>query len=123
MKPAPLLKEIYIASEAVLFPSMYDTSSLVIKEASSCYCPTVLIEGSTTAQGVVDGENGFLAKNNPEDYAAKIRQIILHHGLTERAGAGACRTLYVCWQDVVKKVGERYLQLIKSRYKRTVSNL
>lgn len=118
-----LLKEIYLASDAVLFPSLYDTSSLVIKEASSCFCPAVLIEGSTTAQGVVDGENGFLAKNNPEDYAAKIRQIIQSRGLAEKAGFGACKTLYISWQDVAKKVGERYLELIKrAAFKRKIGN-
>lgn len=110
-----LLKRVYASSEAVLFPSLYDTSSLVTKEASSCLCPTVLVEGSTTAQGVIDGYNGFLAKNEPGDYAAKIRQIISTQGLSLKAGQGARDTLYISWEDIVKKVFERYTYLIDTK--------
>lgn len=114
-----VLKRVYASSEAVLFPSLYDTSSLVTKEASSCMCPTVLIEGSTTAQGVIDGYNGFLAKNEPGDYAAKIMQIIATDGLSRKAGYGARDTLYISWNAIVKKVFERYAYLIDRKKRQT----
>ncbi|MHB1315771.1 MAG: glycosyltransferase [Christensenellales bacterium] len=107
------LKKIYTSSDAVLFPSLYDTSSLVPREASACSCPTVFIAGSTTSQGVIDGKNGFLAKNDPRDYAEKIRQIITTPGLACSAGCGALDTLYISWKDIVKSVYERYLYLIE----------
>jgi Glycosyltransferase len=107
-----LLRRIYASSDAILFPSLYDTSSLVPKEASSCLCPTVFVEGSTTAQGVIDGYNGFLAKNETGDYAAKIKQLITTEGLALNAGYCARDTLYVSWDDIVRKVYERYTYLI-----------
>ena len=107
-----LLKRVYASSDAILFPSLYDTSSLVPKEASACLCPTVFVKGSTTSQGVIDGENGFLAKNERSDYAAKIKQIITTDGLSLRVGYGARDTLYVSWIDIVKKAYERYMYII-----------
>lgn len=107
-----LLKRVYASSEAVLFPSLYDASSLVIKEAASCMCPVLFVEGSTTSQGVIHGCNGFLARNEPGDYAAKIKQIITTEGLSRKVGCGALDTLYVSWDDIVKKVFERYVYLI-----------
>ncbi len=114
-----LLRRIYASADAILFPSLYDTSSLVIKEAAACQCPTVFVEGSTTSQGVVDGINGFLAKNDPYDFAAKIRHIIETDGLSQRAGIGACDTLYVSWDDIVKKVHNRYLYVV-DRHERNI---
>ena len=112
-----LLKRVYASSDAILFPSLYDTSSLVQKEASSCSCPTVFVEGSTTSQGVIDGYNGFLAKNEKYDFAAKIRQIITTDGLSLRAGYGARDTLYVPWTDIVNRVYEQYVYLIDKKRK------
>lgn len=110
-----LLKDIYASSDAMLFPSLYDTSSLVTKEASSCLCPTLFVEGSTTSQGVIDGENGFLAKNEMGDFAEKIKQIITTEGLSLKAGYGARNTLYISWTDIVKRVYERYVHLIDKK--------
>jgi glycosyltransferase involved in cell wall biosynthesis len=107
-----LLKRVYASSEAILFPSLYDASSLVPKEASSCLCPTVFVEGSTTSQGVIDGYNGFLARNETGDYAAKIKQLITTKGLALSAGYCARDTLYVSWEDIVRRVYERYTYLI-----------
>ncbi len=109
------LRQIYAASDVILFPSLYDTSSLVTKEAASCFCPTLFVEGSTTSLGVVDGANGFLAKNDPEDFASKINRIIADGGLAQQAGRGAHETLYVSWKDIVRKVYDRYMYLIERK--------
>jgi len=110
-----LLKRVYASTDAILFPSLYDSSSLVPREASSCLCPTVFVEGSTTSQGVIDGYNGFLAKNEMNDYAAKIKRIITTDGLSLKTGYCARDTLYVSWMDIVGKVYERYAYLIDRR--------
>ena len=84
-----LLTRVYASTDAILFPSLYDVSSLVPKEASLCLCPTVFVEGSITSQAIIDGYNGFLAKNEKSDFAAKIRQIITTDGLSLRVGYDA----------------------------------
>ena len=112
-----LIKEIYASTDAVLFPSLYDSSSLVPKEASSCACPTVFVEGSTTSQGIIDGHNGFLAKNEAYDYADKIKRIITTEGLATKVGQVARDTLYIPWVDIVQKVYERYIYLIDKHHK------
>ncbi len=60
----------------MLFPSTYDTSSLVPKEAAACGCPTVFVKGSSIAQGITH-ENGFLIEDTAQslaDAAAYIAQ-------------------------------------------------
>jgi hypothetical protein len=88
----------------------------VIKEAASCSCPTVVVEGGTTAQGIFDCENGFIAKNQPCEYALKVKQIITTEQLASKAGYGALNTLYKSWEDIVKKVYERYDYLLTRKH-------
>ena len=61
------------------------------------------------------GKNGFLSDNTPAAYAEKIRQIITTDGLSSKAGRGARETLYISWNDIVKKVYERYLYVIDKK--------
>jgi glycosyltransferase involved in cell wall biosynthesis len=110
-----VMKMVYASSDVILFPSLYDTSSLVPREASACLCPTLFVEGSTTAQGIIDSDNGFLANNEMGDYAAKIKHIITTAGLSLMVGQGARDSLFVTWVEIVKKVYERYLYLIDKR--------
>lgn len=107
-----ILKNIYQRSHAILFPSLYDVSSLVIKEASSMSCPMVMVKGSTTAQGVIDLENGFLVENSAESLAKKIEMILDNKALAEKAGQNAYKTLYRSWEQSVEKARQRYMYLI-----------
>jgi 1,2-diacylglycerol 3-alpha-glucosyltransferase len=109
------VRQIYAAAEVMLFPSLYDTSSLVPREAAACQCPTLFVQGSNTAEGIIHGEDGFLAQNNAADYAEKIKQIIQNKELTRRVGEGAYVSLYRPWPDVVSKAHERYLFLIDKK--------
>lgn len=111
-----LVKKIYLASAAMLFPSLYDTSSLVPREAAACMCPTVFVEGSSTAQDIVDGRDGFLAGGTPEAYAQKLSALLDRPELLEQVAQNARETLYRPWSDAVKEARERYLFVI-DRYK------
>lgn len=114
-----LLKDIYLSSYAVLFPSLYDTSSLVPREAAACRCPTVFVKGSSTAQGIEHGAQGFLAGNTPESYASVLQKIVQDPQLRDTVGENARQALYVPWSEAVKKARERYLYIIdKKKYGR-----
>ncbi|MCK5129643.1 MAG: glycosyltransferase [Clostridiales bacterium] len=113
-----VLKNIYLRSQAIIFPSLYDVSSLVIKEAASAKCPMILVENSTTAQGVVDMENGFLVQNDENSLAVKIEMILNNEDIAKKAGEGAFKTLYISWEQSVDKAYERYQYLIDRKKSR-----
>jgi glycosyltransferase involved in cell wall biosynthesis len=107
-----LVASIYLRSSAMLFPSMYDTSSLVPREAAACGCPTVLVRGSSTAQGITDGDNGFLIDNNAAALAETIAYILHQPDRARQVGDSARSTVYRSWEDAVDIAYQRYLYLI-----------
>jgi 1,2-diacylglycerol 3-alpha-glucosyltransferase len=105
------IAKIYLRSSALLFPSFYDTSSLVPKEAAACGCPTVFVKGTTTAQGIT-GQNGFLIDNTPESLADAVEFIIKNPERSMEIGENARKTVYRSWEKAVDAAYERYLYLI-----------
>ncbi len=108
------LADIYLRSSALLFPSLYDMSSLVPREAAACGCPTVFVKGSTTSQGITE-ENGFLIQNNAASLADAAEHIIRNPAHALKVGGEARRTLYLSWEDAVQSVFDRYLYLINRK--------
>lgn len=105
------IKELYAAANLFLFPSLYDTASLVMREAAAFSTPSVLVEGASTAQGVEHGENGFISPNNARDYARLLGDLLDNPERIERAGAGARETIYQPWETIVDLVAARYLEI------------
>ena len=109
-----LLQAYYLRSDLFLFPSTFDTSSLSPIEAAAHKLPTLLIEGSYTAENIVDKKNGFLAKENAEDYANKIKEIIDNQKLLKEVGEEAHKNLYRSWEMVCEEVDQKYREIIKN---------
>ncbi len=108
------MRKIYGAADLFLFPSLYDSSPLAIREAAFMNIPTLLLASSTIAQQIHDGVNGFLAGSTSVEYAKKIR-IILMLG-TEKikeVGYQASQTLSKPWETIVDKAHDRYMNLIR----------
>ena len=108
-----LLQGYYLRSDLFLFPSTFDTSSLVPVEAAAHKLPTLLIKGSYTAENIIDGVNGFLAEETPEAYADRIKDIISDDELRVRVGEEAARSVFRSWETVAKEVAEKYRQTIR----------
>ena len=115
VKDRALLQGYYLRSDLFLFPSTFDTSSLVPIEAAAHKLPTLLIEGCCTAENIVDNENGFLAKETAESYADRIIDIINNPELKEKVGETAHKTVYRTWNDVTDEVLEKYKKLIEEK--------
>jgi glycosyltransferase involved in cell wall biosynthesis len=118
-----LVADIYLRSSAMLFPSLYDTSSLVPREAAACGCPTVLVRGSSTAQGITDGENGFLIGNNAAALTDAIGYILHHPDKARQVGDAARFTVYRSWEDAIDVAYQRYLYLIDLKKSQTVKRV
>ena len=107
----------YARADLFLFPSFYDSNSLVQLEAASQKTPTLFVKGSATAAKVINDVNGFIANNNPDSYANKIDEILSNGGFLKEVGENAYNDLYVRWDDEVQKIYESYLRIIESRDK------
>lgn len=110
-----LLKALYARSTLFLFPSMYDTNSLVQLEAATQKLPTVFLEGSATSATVTDNVSGFIAKPTPEEYAEKIEEILANEELYQAVREGAFRDLYVTWDETVAEMKNKYKTVIEQK--------
>jgi len=107
-----LLKAIYARGDLFLFPSLYDNAPLVVREAAAFRTPSILLRGSTAAEVIRDGENGFLAEHDGGDFSRRVIAALDDRDGLHKAGFGAQATLCRSWEDVVREAGERYLELL-----------
>ena len=107
----------YAAADLFLFPSLYDNAPLVVKEAAALHTPAIMVEGSTAATIIRDGENGFLSAGTLESFSDKVRSLIANREMVHKAGLGASHTIARSWEDVVDEVLDRYAALIARKSK------
>jgi len=106
------LQSLFARADLFLFPSIYDNAPLVMREAAAFSLPTVVAAGSTTAEIVRDGENGFVTENDPEAMARRLKLLIGQPELLLRAGRGATKTIYISWEEIVKWAVDQYRGII-----------
>jgi 1,2-diacylglycerol 3-alpha-glucosyltransferase len=109
------LSKFYVATDLFLFPSLYDSSSLVQIEAASQKTPTLFISGAATATTITPEVNGYVAENDPFKYALKIVEIFEHPILYKEVCENAFKQLYWTWDEIVEKVYQTYRNLIKNQ--------
>ncbi|MBO7525829.1 MAG: glycosyltransferase [Clostridia bacterium] len=107
-----VLAAVYERAKLFLFPSLYDSSSLVQIEAAGQKTPTVFIKGSITSSTTTDNVNAFLSDNDPTAFAEKIIQIENDDELYKKVQEGAKRDLFITWEQAIKNVREIYEQAI-----------
>ncbi|MCF7930373.1 MAG: glycosyltransferase [Acholeplasmataceae bacterium] len=109
------LASYYKLAHLFLFPSLYDSSSLVQIEASSQKTPTLFLKGAATADTVAENVNGFLSENDPQLYAQKIMEIMKDTKLYHKVAQQAFKDLYVTWEQATKEVYAKYRMLINHK--------
>lgn len=109
------VKTYFSRANLLLFPSTYDTSGLVVKEAASCACPTALIKDSCAAEGILDGKTGILAeKEDCESFAKVVLEALRIPGKLEEIGKAAQENVYLSWEDAVSFAYKRYEYVIEN---------
>lgn len=106
-----LLRAYYSRADLFLFPSIFDTHGIVVREAAACGCPSLLVQGSSSACGITDGVNGFTAAEKPEAFAKKIIELTDQPEVLKKVGSGAMEDLYLSWEDAVTAAYHRYENL------------
>lgn len=115
-----LMKTIYTAADLFLFPSVYDNAPLVVREAASLHTPSLVTRGSNTAELIRDGFNGFLADNDVNAFANRLRYILERPITMTWAARGAANTLVRPWESIAEEVADRYQHLIDRQQNRLV---
>ena len=106
------LRVFYSAADMFLFPSTYDTSGIVVKEAAACECPALLVRDSCAAEGAVDRVSGFLAEENAPSCAAAMINACQSRDTLTAVGQEAGRTLYLSWDTAVERAYTRYTEIL-----------
>lgn len=108
-----ILDALYARASLFVFPSLYDTFSLVIREAAAMDTPSVVVKGSCAAESIRHGANGFLCDDNTDSLHSVIREALLHPEATRDIGRTAHRTIPVSWETVIGDAAKRYENLIE----------
>ena len=102
----------YNTSDLLVFPSLFDTNGLVVREAAASATPALLVAGSCAAEGIEDCETGFLCEENAHSIYTQIQKLIENKPLLERVGLKAQNDIYISWEDAVRMAYERYQVVI-----------
>ncbi|MDD3716885.1 MAG: glycosyltransferase [Candidatus Marinimicrobia bacterium] len=109
-----LLKGIFGRADLFIFPSLYDNAPVVTREAAAMGTPSVIVRGSNAAEGIRDGENGFLCDNSPESLALTIERALRDPDKLKAAGSEAQRSVFLSWESVIDNiVVPKYQQIIQ----------
>ena len=112
-----LLSYYYNRADIMLFPSIYDSSSIVQIEAASQKTPAIFLENTATSATVTNNVNGFLSKNTIEDYTNKIIEVIENKKLYKEVAENAYRDLYKNWDDTLEEAYHLYQEIINEKKK------
>ncbi len=107
-----LLDGLYTRASVCAFPSLYDAAPMVVREAAVMGTPSVMVRGSTAAEIIRDGENGYLCENDPADLARVIAGILTDPEKAAAVGQTARETIPVPWSKVLETASERYERLV-----------
>jgi 1,2-diacylglycerol 3-alpha-glucosyltransferase len=108
------LKAYYTRADLFLLPSVFDNNPLVVKEAAACRTASVLVEDSSSAEGVIDGQNGIIISENAEDMTRVLTALHSDREKIRQLGERAAEDLYISWEDSVARAAARYQVVLEN---------
>lgn len=112
-----LLSGLYMLADVFVFPSLYDNAPMVVREAANAGTPSIVCEGSSSAEIIDDGVNGFCCKDDPESIYEVLKKVLADRENTRRVGEEAKETIPVAWDEIIDMVIDRYQYLIDKHQK------
>lgn len=113
-----LLSAIYTRADLLLFPSLFDASSLVQIEAAVNETPGLFIENSVTSDTVENNVSGFKCKLDLETYADKIIDIFSNRKFLKEVAQNAKNMLGKSWEKIAEETYNLYLEEIDKKGKK-----
>ena len=108
---------LYENADLFVFPSLYDTSGMVVREAAAMGTPSVVVRGCATAEPIIDRQNGFLCDDTTQSLCDVLNMTLSDHAMTKQVGKSARKTIYLSWDDIASSTVERYQALIERNTK------
>jgi len=100
-------------ADLFIFPSIYDSSSLVQIEAASQKLPAIFLKDTITASNITNNFTGYIEEFNEEKFADRIINILKdekkHHEIRENV----YEKIYKKWDDLTDDIYQYYLKKIK----------
>ena len=107
-----ILDGLYRRASVFAFPSLYDNAPMVVREAAVMGTPAVMVRGSSAAEIIRDGGNGFLCDDETADLARVLKNVITDAELSRRVGQNARDTIPMPWEKILDQAVEHYERLI-----------
>lgn len=107
------LMALYHRADLLVFPSIYDNAPMVLREAAAMGTPAVVVRGSCSAEGITDGENGFICED--ESGEAIAQAVLRALPLVKQVGARAQETIPIPWERIMRDAVAEYERLIVAR--------
>ena len=112
-----LLMGLYMLADLFVFPSIYDNGPMVVREAANAGTPSIVVRGSSAAEGIDDMVNGFYCEDDSESICEVIEKAFADRENTARIGEQAKETIPVAWDEIIDNVIDRYQYLIETHKK------
>ena len=112
-----LLYGLYALADLFVFPSTYDTYSMVVREAANARTASVVVRDSAPAECISDRENGFLCDDTNESLHEVLQEALSDEDRLIEMGIKAKETIPVSWDIVIDQALERYNYLIEKMKK------
>lgn len=109
------LKQYYAAADLFLFPSLYDTDGLVVREAAALDTPSIMLEEASASGMLTDGETGFKIAGTLDEYEALLRALAADPDRRKAVGRGA-RSIVRSWEDIAGEALDRYNAILSHRF-------
>ena len=107
------LRVFYSMADMFLFPSTYDTSGIVVKEAAACDCPALLVRDSCAAEGAEHRVSAFLAEENAASCGEVLLDACSDRERLHAVGKTAGEKLYLSWETAVARAYDRYQYILE----------
>ncbi len=108
-----VLKAWNTRADLFLFPSVYDTNGLVVREAAACGLASVLIKDSCASEGITDGRNGYIIEESGKAMADLLMRVCKDMDAVHDVGMHAMDEIYISWEDSVKDAKNRYEEILQ----------
>ncbi len=107
-----LLTGLYMLADLFVFPSIYDNGPMVVREAANAGTPSIVTAGSSAAEGIDDGINGFCCDGTSQGLYEVMKKALQDRDKTADVGLQARETIPVAWDEIIDDVLDRYQYLI-----------
>ena len=114
IKDKSLLSSIYANAHLYLFPSICDTYSLTVDEAAAHSVPSLTLENTGSSERITNNVSGFVVKNDLQEYANKIIELMDNKDLLKKVGENASNMILKSWKKIAQEYCNFYNQEIEN---------